>query len=189
MAVFNAATAEEARRHRAEEIGEWWHAEREQRRCRADEMKMRWRADELYERRRVEELREWMRELHQRQRQGALEHQLREEVATAEAAAWSDNDGPDPEEAVAHQQALLESFESQKKLQDDARAREEEQVRRVVELSLQQEQLGRVGDDAANEHRRLLVTLRRRRRRAAQELRRRGGDDRAGPSNAPLGGQ
>jgi hypothetical protein len=34
----------------------------------------------------------------------------------------------------------------------------------VPEPSFQQEQLGRVGDDAANEHRRLLVTLRRERR-------------------------
>jgi hypothetical protein len=58
-------------------------------------------------------------------------------------------------------------------------------VRRCVELSLQQEQLGRVGDDAANEHRHL---LRWERQRAAQELRRRGGDDGAGPSNAPSGG-
>jgi hypothetical protein len=62
-------------------------------------------------------------------------------------------------------------------------------VRRCVELSLQQEQLGRVGDDAANEHRRLLVMLRRERRRAAHDLRRRGGDDEAGPSNGSPGGQ
>jgi hypothetical protein len=85
MVVFNAATAEEARRHRAEEMGEWWHAEREQQFCRAGEMELRWRADELYEQRRKEELQERMRELHQCQRQEALEHQLREEAAEAAA--------------------------------------------------------------------------------------------------------
>jgi hypothetical protein len=80
-------------------------------------------------------------------------------------------------------------FESQKKLEDDARTCEEEQIRRAVKLSFQAEQMGRAGDDTLNEHRHLLVTLRRARRRAAQELRRRGGNDRAGSSNAPPGGQ
>jgi hypothetical protein len=59
----------------------------------------------------------------------------------------------------------------------------------VVELSLLQEQLRRVGGDAANEHRRLLITLHRERRHAAHELRRRGRDDGAGPSNTAPGGQ
>jgi hypothetical protein len=55
---------------------------------------------------------------------------------------------------------------------DDTRACEEDndaRVRHDVELSLQQDQLRRGGDDAANEHWRPLVTLRRERRRAAHE--------------------
>jgi hypothetical protein len=53
---------------------------------------------------------------------------------------WSD-DGPNPEEQVAQQRAIVESFESQKKLQDDSRAREEDNVvwlRRAVDPTLQQ---------------------------------------------------
>ena len=77
----------------------------------------------------------------------------------------------------------------EKKLQDDARAREDAQIRRAVELSLQAAQQGRAGDDALLEQRRLATALRMERRRVQQELRRRGGDDGAGPSNAPPGGQ
>jgi hypothetical protein len=102
--------------------------------------------------------------------------------------AWSD-DELDPEEQAAHQRAIVESFESQKKLHDNARALEEENDARVrggVELSLQQEEQRRGGDDAAGH--RLLITLRRERWRAANEQRRRGGE-RRGTSNALPGGQ
>nr|XP_051189900.1 uncharacterized protein LOC127303177 [Lolium perenne] len=153
--VFDAATVEEARRHRAEEMGERSRAERE---------------------------------LLHRERREALEQRLPEEAAVAEAA-WAAEADALAAEAAAQQRALVESFESQKKLQDDARAREDEQIRHAVELSLQAAQEGRAGDDALIVHQRLLVTLRRERRRAAQELRRRGGYDGAGPSNAPPGGQ
>jgi hypothetical protein len=61
---------------------------------------------------------------------------------------WSDDDGPDLKEAAAQQRALVESFESQKKLQEYAHACEDEQIRRAVELSLQAAQEGRAGDDA-----------------------------------------
>jgi hypothetical protein len=81
--------------------------------------------------------------------------------------------------------ALVKSFESQKKLHDDDCAREDEQIRRAVELFLQAAQEGRAGDDTLMEHQRLLVTLCRERRRTAQKLRRRGGDNGAGSSNAP----
>lgn len=157
------------------------------------------------------------RELHQRQRREALEQQLQGEAAAADAAAWaaeadplaiaaaaqmeaeeaeeddddfdwSDYDGPDPEEAAVQQLTLVESFESQKKLQDDAHTCEEELICRAVELSLQAEKLGRAGDDALNDHRRLLAMLRKERRRAAQELRWRGDDDGTGLSDAPSGG-
>jgi hypothetical protein len=60
--VFDAATAEEARRRWAEEMGERWRAE--------------------LERLRME------RVLHQHQRREVLEQQLREESAAAEAAVW-----------------------------------------------------------------------------------------------------
>jgi hypothetical protein len=72
------------------------------------------------------------------------------ETAVAEAADeddhdhgdidWSD-DGPDSEERATQQWAIVKSFETQKKLQDDARAREEDNDawwRRDVDLSLQQ---------------------------------------------------
>jgi hypothetical protein len=55
---------------------------------------------------------------------------------------WSDDDGPNPEEAAAQQRAIVESFESQKKLQDNARAREDEQIRRTVKLSLRRRSRG-----------------------------------------------
>ncbi|KAK1612274.1 hypothetical protein QYE76_035947 [Lolium multiflorum] len=77
---------------------------------------------------------------------------------------WSDDDGPHPDETVDQQRALVESFESEKKLQDDARAREEAQIRRAVELSLQTTQLGRAGDDVPEQRR--LTALRMERRRA-----------------------
>ncbi|KAK1647599.1 hypothetical protein QYE76_065404 [Lolium multiflorum] len=50
---------------------------------------------------------------------------------------WSDDDGPHPDETADQLRALVESFESEKKLPDDARAREEAQIRRAIELSLQ----------------------------------------------------
>jgi hypothetical protein len=78
---------------------------------------------------------------------------------------WSD-DGPDPEEQAAQERAIVEFFESQKKLQDDARALEEDndaRIRRSVELSLHQEKQQRGGDDAAGRH--LVITLRREMRR------------------------
>jgi hypothetical protein len=113
----------------------------------------------------------------------ALEAQMEEEEDDDDFD-WSDDDGPHPDEAADQQRALVESFESQKKLHDHTRAREDKQIHRAVELSLQAAQQGRAGDDTLMEHRRLLVTLRRERRRPAQELRRRGGDDGAGASNA-----
>jgi hypothetical protein len=166
-------------------------------------LEIRRSAQELQERRRIEEL----RELQHRQRREKLEQQLREEAAPAKAVAWEaeaeaeddDNDdidwsddGPDLEEQAAQQWAIVESVESRKKLQDDARACEEDNDVRWchdVELSLQQEpeQQRRGSNDAAG--RRLLVTLQRERRRAANEQRRSGGNDGAGPSNAPSGGQ
>ncbi|KAK1682174.1 hypothetical protein QYE76_043022 [Lolium multiflorum] len=79
---------------------------------------------------------------------------------------WSDDDGPHPDEAADQQRALVESFESEKKLQDDARAREEAQIRRAVELSLQAPQQERAGEDALLEQRRLLTALRMERWRA-----------------------
>ncbi|KAK1647752.1 hypothetical protein QYE76_065557 [Lolium multiflorum] len=45
---------------------------------------------------------------------------------------WSDDDGPHPDEAADQQRALVESFKSEKKL-DDSRAREDEHIRRAVE--------------------------------------------------------
>jgi hypothetical protein len=74
---------------------------------------------------------------------------------------------PDLEEAAAQQVALVETFETQKKLQDDTRARIEEQISRAVELSLHADQMWRAGADALNKHRRLLVTLHRERRCSA----------------------
>jgi hypothetical protein len=185
--MFDAATVEEARLRLAEEMDERQRAEQLQWRRRADEIELWRRANKLYKHRRIDELHEQlgMRELHQRQRQETLEQQLREEAAATKVVAstsatqveednddfdWSDNDGQDPEEAAAQQRALLELFESEDKLLDDTRAREEDndaRVRRGVELSLQHEQLRSVGDDAANEHRPLLATLRRERWRAA----------------------
>lgn len=140
--MFDAATAEEARRRRAEEMGERWRAEREHLRM-EQELQFRERREAL-----------------EHQRREVLEQQLLEEAAWAteaeadaevdafaEAVAaqmeeedgaeaveevnydddfdWSDDDGPEPDEAVDQQRALVESFESQKKLQDDARARED----------------------------------------------------------------
>jgi hypothetical protein len=64
---------------------------------------------------------------------------------------WSDDDGPHLDKA-ADQRALVESFESQKKMQDDARAHEDEQLRRAVELSLQAAQQGRACEDSLMEH-------------------------------------
>jgi hypothetical protein len=90
-------------------------------------------------------------ELHQRQRQEELE----QEVAAVEAVAWEaealaaaqveeeeeeddnddfdwfDDDGPDPEEQAAQQWAIVESFESQKKVQDNTGVREEDSDVRV----------------------------------------------------------
>ncbi|XP_071675462.1 uncharacterized protein [Lolium perenne] len=103
--------------------------------------------------------------------------------------AWSDDDGPHLDETTDQQRALVESFESEKKLQDDAHAREEAQIHRAVELSLQAAQQGRADVDLLLELLRLAPALRTERRRAQQELRQRGGDDGAGPSNAPSGGQ
>jgi hypothetical protein len=54
IAMFDAATAEEARIRRAEEMGERRRAEKVQRRRRADEMELRRRADEFYEKQRIE---------------------------------------------------------------------------------------------------------------------------------------
>jgi hypothetical protein len=87
---------------------------------------------------------------------------------------------------------IVESFESQKKLQDDARAREEDNDawwHRAVDLSLQQApgQRRKGGDDAAEW--RVLVTHRRKRRQGVNENRRRGGDDGAGLTNVPPGSQ
>jgi hypothetical protein len=101
---------------------------------------------------------------------------------------WSDDDGPHPDETADQQRALVESFESEKKLQDDARALEEAHIRRAIELSLQAAQQG-TAEDARRERHRLATAERKERRRAQEELRRRGGDDGAGPSNAPPGGQ
>jgi hypothetical protein len=42
---------------------------------------------------------------------------------------------PHPDEVVDQQRVLIESFESEKKLQDDARAREDAQIHHTVELS------------------------------------------------------
>ncbi|KAK1664524.1 hypothetical protein QYE76_052683 [Lolium multiflorum] len=56
---------------------------------------------------------------------------------------WSDDDGPHPDETADQQRALVKSFESEKKLQDDARAREEAHIRRAIELSLQRRSRGR----------------------------------------------
>jgi hypothetical protein len=64
---------------------------------------------------------------------------------------WSD-DGLDPEEKAAQLLATVESFESQKKLQDDACAREEDNNARVhhgIGFSLQREEQRRGGDNAA----------------------------------------
>jgi hypothetical protein len=64
---------------------------------------------------------------------------------------WSD-DGLDPEEKAAQLLATVESFESQKKLQDDACAREEDnnaRVHRGIGFSLQREEQRRGGDNAA----------------------------------------
>jgi hypothetical protein len=58
---------------------------------------------------------------------------------------WSDNDGTLSDEATDQQRALVESFEPKKKLQDDAR--EDAQIRRIVELFLQTAQQGRAVDD------------------------------------------
>jgi hypothetical protein len=102
---------------------------------------------------------------------------------------WSDDDGPHPDETADQQRALVEFFESEKKLQDDARAHEEAQIRRAVELSLQAAQQGRADEDARLGRRRLATAQRKERRRAQEELRRRGGGDGAGPSNTPPGGQ
>ncbi|KAK1558076.1 hypothetical protein QYE76_037485 [Lolium multiflorum] len=66
---------------------------------------------------------------------------------------WSDDDGPHPDETADQQRALVESFESEKKLQDDARAREEAQIRRAVELSLQAAQQGTAEDARRERHR------------------------------------
>ncbi|KAK1664801.1 hypothetical protein QYE76_052960 [Lolium multiflorum] len=65
------------------------------------------------------------------------------EVEDDDEFEWSDDDGPHPDETADQQRALVESFESEKKLQDDARAREETQIRRAVELFLQAVQQGR----------------------------------------------
>jgi hypothetical protein len=122
---------------------------------RVEELEKRRRLHELHEGRCGEELQQRLRrqELQHRQRPEELEQQLRE-VATdlvaleAEAAAaeaededdidWSD-DGPDPKEKVVQQRAIVESFESQKKLQDDVHVREEdndERWRCAVDLSI-----------------------------------------------------
>jgi hypothetical protein len=80
---------------------------------------------------------------------------------------WPDDDGPDPEEVAAWQWAIVELFESQNKLQDDAPSREEDNdawVHHGVEHSLRKEQPQREGDETMNEHRRLLVMLCRERR-------------------------
>ncbi|KAK1685442.1 hypothetical protein QYE76_046290 [Lolium multiflorum] len=69
---------------------------------------------------------------------------------------WSDDDGPHPDETTDQQRALVESFESEKKLQDDAQAREEAQIRRAVELSLRRSREGgggRTAGAAASGHR------------------------------------
>jgi hypothetical protein len=55
---------------------------------------------------------------------------------------WSD--GPDPDEQVAKQEAILASYESMKKTKDDPRSRKEankEQWHRVVDASIQQAQI------------------------------------------------
>ncbi|KAK1631383.1 hypothetical protein QYE76_005698 [Lolium multiflorum] len=61
---------------------------------------------------------------------------------TTTTSSRSDDDGPHPDETADQQRALVESFESEKKLQDDARAREEAHIRRAIELSLQAAQQG-----------------------------------------------
>lgn len=118
-----------------------------------------------------------------------MDAQMEEEEEDNDDFEWSDDDGPHPDEAADQQRALVESFESEKKLQDDTHASEDTQICRAVELSLQAAQQGRVGDDAMLGQRCLVTALRMERWRAQQELRRRGGDDEAGPSNAPPGGQ
>jgi hypothetical protein len=93
-----------------------------------------------------------------------------------EALDWS-NDGPDAEEQAAQQKAILESFESLKKVEDDARAREEdneERCHRAVDLSIEADRR------FTAEHRQRLREDRERWRAAY---------DGAGLSNAPPDGQ
>jgi hypothetical protein len=87
--------------------------------------------------------------------------QVEEEDEDDDDFDWSDDDGPDPEKAAMQQRALLESFKSQKKLQEDNDA--DSPWRRTLPLA-----------GAAAEHRRLLVMLCRERRHATQGRRRRG---------------
>ncbi|KAK1603033.1 hypothetical protein QYE76_016806 [Lolium multiflorum] len=62
---------------------------------------------------------------------------------TTTAVRRSDDDAPHPDETADQQRALVESFESEKKLQDDARTLEEAHIRRAIELSLQGRSRGR----------------------------------------------
>ncbi|KAK1618617.1 hypothetical protein QYE76_024134 [Lolium multiflorum] len=187
VAAFD-ASGEEARRYRS---GRRWSSGglRERQRDERDALYREWR--EPIERRRSIESR-WRERSVGSGSGGDGDRVRRADRLAAEADddddefEWSDDDGPHPETAD-QQRALVVSFESEKKLRD-ARAREDAQIRRAVELSLQAVQRGGptstrcwssgVGHRPTHE-----------RRRAQQELRRRAGDAGAGPSNAPPGGQ
>jgi hypothetical protein len=98
-----------------------------------------------------------------------------------ESLDWSD-DGSDAEEQAAQKKAILESFESLKKVEDDAHAREEDNEERwrcIVDLSIEAD------CRFSAKHSERLREDRERQRTVYEKL----GFDRAGPFNAQSGGQ
>jgi hypothetical protein len=103
------------------------------------------------------------------------------ELKDDESLDWSD-DGPYVEEQAAQQKAVLESFESLKKVEDNAHAREEdseERWRRAVDLSIEADRR------FSAEHRERLREDREGRRTTYEKL----GFSGAGPSNGLPRGQ
>jgi hypothetical protein len=107
IAVFDAATAEEARRHWAEDMGEQWRAERERLRMER-ELHHRERRESLEQRRREEAA--WAAEADALAAVVAAQMEEDEEEEEEEEEAeeddndnfdWSGDDGPDPDEAAA----------------------------------------------------------------------------------------
>jgi hypothetical protein len=105
-----------------------------------------------------------------------------------------DDDSPDPEKA-AEQRAILASYESLKKAEADARAREEvkeKQLHQALNVSIQQaptEEAGRClfpkeRQCLVAEHRALFAGIRMERRHKTEKRKREEGDDGAGPSSA-----